>query len=55
MMHIKRVYDPPDKADGARLLVERLWPRGLSKEAARLTGWLREVAPQHRAAEMVQS
>lgn len=45
MMHIKRVYDPPDKADGARLLVERLWPRGLSKEAARLTGWLREVAP----------
>jgi uncharacterized protein YeaO (DUF488 family) len=45
MIHLKRVYDPPAGTDGVRLLVERLWPRGLKKEAARLDGWLREVAP----------
>lgn len=45
MIQVKRVYEPPAKADGARLLVERLWPRGLKKEAAKLDGWLREVAP----------
>lgn len=45
MIKIKRVYDPPSKTDGTRLLVERLWPRGMKKEAARLDGWLRNVAP----------
>ncbi|WP_263171838.1 DUF488 domain-containing protein [Streptomyces sp. SCSIO ZS0520] len=40
-----RVYDPVDPAAGARILVDRLWPRGLSKEAARLDTWLKEVAP----------
>ena len=45
MIHVKRIYDPPEKADGRRLLVERLWPRGLKKEAARLDAWLRDVAP----------
>ena len=45
MVHVKRVYEPPVKADGARLLVERLWPRGMKKESAKLDGWLREVAP----------
>ena len=45
MIQIKRVYDPPARTDGVRLLVERLWPRGLKKEAAKLDGWLREVAP----------
>ncbi len=45
MIQIKRVYDPPAKTDGARLLVERLWPRGLKKETAKLDGWNREVAP----------
>lgn len=44
-IHIKRVYDPPDKADGIRILVDRLWPRGLSKEKAKLTLWLKEIAP----------
>lgn len=45
MMHIKRVYDKPSPSDGKRLLVERLWPRGLSKEAARLDAWFRDAAP----------
>jgi len=42
---IKRVYDAPAATDGHRLLVERLWPRGMKKEALQLDGWLREVAP----------
>lgn len=45
MLHIKRVYDKPSPNDGKRLLVERLWPRGLSKEAARLDAWFRDAAP----------
>jgi uncharacterized protein YeaO (DUF488 family) len=42
---IKRVYDPPSRKDGARVLVDRLWPRGASKDAAKLTAWLKELAP----------
>ena len=45
MLRLKRVYDPPTPEDGERILVERLWPRGLSREAARLSAWFREVAP----------
>lgn len=45
MLRVKRIYTPPEDADGIRVLVDRLWPRGLSKEAARLDAWLREVAP----------
>jgi uncharacterized protein YeaO (DUF488 family) len=44
-IRVKRVYDPPDKADGTRVLVDRLWPRGLSKEKAAVTLWLKEIAP----------
>jgi uncharacterized protein YeaO (DUF488 family) len=44
-VRIKRVYDPPDEADGQRVLVDRLWPRGLKREDARLDEWLREIAP----------
>jgi uncharacterized protein YeaO (DUF488 family) len=44
-IRVKRVYDPPSRADGSRLLMDRLWPRGLGKDAARLDGWLRDVAP----------
>jgi uncharacterized protein YeaO (DUF488 family) len=44
-IRIKRVYDPPDADDGARVLVDRLWPRGLRKEIATLTLWLKEIAP----------
>ena len=42
---IKRVYDPPAPADGARILVDRLWPRGLKKAEAKLDRWMKEVAP----------
>jgi uncharacterized protein YeaO (DUF488 family) len=42
---VKRVYEKPAKGDGARVLVDRLWPRGLTKEAAALDLWLREAAP----------
>jgi uncharacterized protein YeaO (DUF488 family) len=45
MIRLKRVYEPAAKSDGTRLLVERLWPRGVKKEALRLDGWLRDVAP----------
>lgn len=44
-LSIKRVYEPPSPEDGCRLLAERLWPRGLRKESARLDGWMREAAP----------
>jgi len=44
-VRVRRVYDPPDPADGRRVLVDRLWPRGLSKSAAALDEWLRAVAP----------
>ena len=42
---IKRVYEPASRADGARVLVDRLWPRGLTKAAAALDEWLRDLAP----------
>jgi uncharacterized protein YeaO (DUF488 family) len=42
---IKRVYQPADTADGVRVLVDRLWPRGLSRERARIDLWLKEIAP----------
>ncbi len=44
---IKRVYEPPARADGARVLVDRLWPRGLSKERAAVEEWLRDLAPSN--------
>lgn len=42
---IKRAYDPADDADGCRVLVDRLWPRGVSKVTARLDSWPKDVAP----------
>jgi len=42
---IKRVYEQPDKKDGERILVDRLWPRGLTKEKASVDLWLKEIAP----------
>jgi uncharacterized protein YeaO (DUF488 family) len=45
---IKRCYEPPSPTDGARFLVDRLWPRGVLKEALRLTGWVQEVAPSQQ-------
>ena len=45
MLTVKRVYEAPSRGDGSRVLVDRLWPRGLSKEAAALKAWLRDLAP----------
>ncbi|MEO6954855.1 MAG: DUF488 domain-containing protein [Polyangia bacterium] len=42
---LKRVYEPAARTDGARVLVDRIWPRGVSKAAAELTLWLKDVAP----------
>ena len=42
---IKRVYEQPDKDDGMRILVDRLWPRGLTQEKAAVALWLKELAP----------
>jgi uncharacterized protein YeaO (DUF488 family) len=45
MIKLKRVYDPPESSDGVRVLVERLWPRGMKKEALKLDEWRKDVAP----------
>lgn len=45
MIQLKRVYEKPAKSDGERILVDRLWPRGLTKERAAVDLWLKEVAP----------
>lgn len=46
---IKRVYEPPAPEDGYRVLVDRLWPRGISKEASHLDEWCKDVAPSTEA------
>ncbi len=45
MIHIKRAYEPPHRSDGHRVLVDRLWPRGLTKSRAKLDAWLKDLAP----------
>lgn len=44
-MNIKRVYEQPEKSDGHRILVDRVWPRGLTKEKAAVDLWLKDIAP----------
>ncbi len=44
-LKIKRVYEKPDSDDGTRILVDRLWPRGLTKEKASVDVWMKEIAP----------
>jgi uncharacterized protein YeaO (DUF488 family) len=44
-IRLKRVYEPPSAEDGTRVLVDRLWPRGLNREKARVDVWARELAP----------
>ncbi len=44
-LRIKRVYEPAEAGDGARVLVDRVWPRGVTKQAAALTLWLKDIAP----------
>lgn len=45
MIRVKRVYETPKKEDGYRVLVDRLWPRGMKKEAAKIDLWMKDVAP----------
>jgi uncharacterized protein YeaO (DUF488 family) len=45
MIRIKRIYDRPEPSDGVRILVDRLWPRGMSKAVARIDEWRKEIAP----------
>jgi len=45
MIKLKRIYEAPSEDDGIRILVERLWPRGISKEKAQVDEWLKEIAP----------
>jgi uncharacterized protein YeaO (DUF488 family) len=44
---VKRIYDPPDAGDGTRILIDRLWPRGIAKDKARIDLWLKDIAPSH--------
>jgi len=44
-VHVKRAYEAPSAEDGVRVLTERLWPRGISKERLAVDAWLREIAP----------
>ena len=46
-VRIKRVYEPADEADGRRVLVDRLWPRGVSKEQARVDEWAKDLGPSN--------
>ena len=45
MVHIKRAYEPPSRGDGTRILVDRLWPRGLKKEQVKVVKWMKELGP----------
>lgn len=45
ILNLKRIYNPADKADGLRILVDRLWPRGVTKERAQIDRWMKDIAP----------
>lgn len=47
MIKVRRIYEPPGKEDGFRVLVDRLWPRGVSKGKSQVDLWLREIAPSY--------
>ncbi|MCL4398089.1 DUF488 family protein [Patescibacteria group bacterium] len=44
-IRVKRVYEPPEESDGRRILVDRLWPRGLTKQKAKVDLWLKDLGP----------
>jgi uncharacterized protein YeaO (DUF488 family) len=54
-LRVKRVYRAPDAEDGVRVLVDRLWPRGLSRERAQIDLWLKEIAPSDALRRRSQS
>jgi uncharacterized protein YeaO (DUF488 family) len=45
MIKVKRIYDSPSRGDGKRILVDRLWPRGVKKDEAKIDEWLKDIAP----------
>ncbi|MBX9925979.1 MAG: DUF488 family protein [Hyphomicrobiaceae bacterium] len=47
MIRVKRVYDAPSVDDGMRILVDRLWPRGLTRDVAAIDKWVKDIAPSH--------
>lgn len=47
-VRLKRAYDPPGRGDGPRVLVDRVWPRGMSKERLKIVAWLKELGPSTR-------
>ncbi len=53
MIRTKRIYDPIHESDGKRILVDRLWPRGVSKEKAAIHEWMKEIAPSHELRKWV--
>ena len=52
---IKRIYEPASKDDGLRVLVDRLWPRGIAKQKARIDLWLRDLSPSDELRRMVHA
>ncbi len=48
MIKIKRIYDPASRDDGKRIYIDRLWPRGMKKEEAKIDEWLKEISPTDR-------
>jgi len=51
MLKVKRIYDSPSPDDGKRILVDRLWPRGIKKESAMIDEWLKDIAPSDKLRE----
>ena len=54
-LSIKRVYAPAEKSDGIRILVDRLWPRGISREKAKIDEWMKVIAPSTRLRQWVHA
>lgn len=54
-IQIKRAYDPPKSSDGTRILVDRLWPRGLTKEKLKVQQWMKDVAPSNELRKWIHA
>jgi uncharacterized protein YeaO (DUF488 family) len=54
VIRIKRAYDPPDSDDGLRILIDRLWPRGLSKDKLKLDAWVKHLSPSNELRKWYQ-
>ncbi|MHB8232433.1 MAG: DUF488 domain-containing protein [bacterium] len=55
MIKIKRVYEEPSDGDGVRILIDRLWPRGINKEKANINFWFKDIAPSSELRKMYHS